>query len=212
MNMKIKEYINTIKNKLTKDNIFSYYEEFDSRKFRTLSIFLDEKSNKPYIWFDSLFVVDAENELNEYWKNLDFNPDNFIETTRDEWLILLKKEIQDWINDLKSKKPQEFERYREHLEKDGGKIIYEKYNNTYQAFIGVAASDEDFYWVCIDRKGKLTYHTCVGYLDFITEKDDKTGYEYKLLKEYIKKNKENIKEILKNTKYDIIFDTIFNNN
>lgn len=226
--MKLKEYALSIKDKLNKDNIFVYNEEINGEKYHLLDLFkANRKNNKyaqrlskirgrektedeeVYVYFTSMFTDPIE-EISSYWQEKDVNPDWFVEMTRDEWEDFITEEIRKNVEIWKNKYPDKFNSYKEDIKRDGCKIHYQKYNKTYWALVGVASSDEDYYWVLIDRTGKFLFSSCVGYVDFINEEDDVTGYEYKLLKEYLNENVDEIKDKLKNMKQMVIFYDIFN--
>lgn len=224
--MKLKEYVNSIKDRINKKNIFVYVEKIKDEEYCLLTLYqedkeqynriflLPQKTNKEenteiYVGFTSLFRFPID-EISSYWlEEYDFNPDGFIEMTKDkyeDWITdKMRKNVERW----KIKHPEQFEQYKEEINRNGSKIYYQKHDNTYWILIGVASTDEDYYWVLVNRKGELIFYSCVGHIPFMDEEKDKSNYECKLLKEYLNENKKEIKNKLNNLKQIVIFDSIF---
>lgn len=209
--MKLIELVDLIKDKLNDKNIFTYYDDCDGEKYMILSIYWNKsKTDEPEIYMNE-FWNDVVSKMTRGFSKTDFVFENLVEYTREEWQSEKKKNIKKSWDNLVKKKPEELEYFKKHLDKDTGKIVYEERpNRSYKALVAASSSDEDYYWVLIDRYGKLSFHSACDYVDrdFIEREDDKSGYEYDLLKEYLKNNKKEIREKLDNMD-DVLIYTLF---
>lgn len=204
------ELVDLIKDRLNDNNIFTYYDEYEGEKYMAFSIYWNKgETDEPKIYMNE-FWCDVVSKMTRGFGKTDFVYENLVEYTREEWQSEKKKNIKKSWDNLVKKKPEELEYFKKHLDKDTGKIVYEERpNREYKALIAASSSDEDYYWVLIDRYGKLSFYSACGYVDdnFIEREDDKSGYEYDLLKTYLQQNKKEIKEKLDNMDDVLIYTT-----
>lgn len=153
----------------------------------------DEKSWKEYR--GSFNVMDIENDkLAEAATFLNFVGDEHIPNIEFRWVdgitlrLERRKEIKICLKEaLTSEDSTNAKLIREELKEDKGKIVSFDEGKTYSMLVCAVSSDEDYYYLSIDKKMKTHYCSCVGKYQII---DDES-----VIKEYKQWLSDNLKKI-----------------
>lgn len=89
---------------------------------------------------------------------------------------IVRKSNKDHVEDYLTIEDSNASKIAKKVEEDGGKIVYD--NDKYLILLGAVASDEDYYYVYLDEKLKVSYTTCVGKYELPTEEQESEDYAY----------------------------------
>lgn len=143
----------------------------------------DRFSVKMYGIYGIKYVEDSRDLINTYFisKDLtviysDSNGEDFIDIFHN----MIKKDI------LSKNVTSNIYHIIKDFKKDKGKLIKDDYG--IYLFLGIAASDEDYYRLYLSEYGELELCSCVGHYNRINDK--------KIYKEFYKKTKKELKNVL----------------
>lgn len=204
--MKLFEFIESIKDKMSKDDIYCIVNN-KLNPIIIYAIYKHNKTNQIMVYFNAVHSNTID-ELSDHYKMLDINMENIIIVKRNNWSNFLKKTIKNgfkddkFVNELKSD-----------ITKNGGKIVYIK-DEPY-ILIGVSSTDEDYYYILVKaddeyKNAMLRFSSCCCKLTF---KDN----DYLTIKEnnlclFVNENKAKIIDQLNSLTNDVIIRINFGDN
>lgn len=164
----------------------------DGYRFIEFVLFQSSKDKKIKYQQNELYVCEFSDEYNLF-RITEVDPENFVEMTLDEYTAKKKADIKYFVDEKLKYEKSVPSQCIAMVKEDGGKFTYDC-GKTLKKFIGISATDEDYYYVLIDKDLKLTGSSCVGALKFVPE-SEKTQELDKVIKE----NKDYILQKLENT-------------
>ncbi len=169
----------------------------------------DENSWKEYRGSFNVMDIEYENAKCGTFLNFgkEFHPYiEFMWVDEIDLKYLRRKEIHQCINEaLESKETNNAKLISEELKDDKYKIVSFDGDNNVSMLICAVSSDEDYYYVSIDRNMKIHYDSCVGKYHIVD--DDKVINEYN---QWLNENKVEIQNEIDKAVYQG-FDVPFTN-
>lgn len=120
---------------------------------------------------------------------------------------------RDIIKGLNSHKDNNIILIKKFVDKNGGKYILTP-SNEVAYLVGASSTNEDYYYVVINKNLKVEFITCVAHIEVIDIKDLEPN-DFYILDYIIKNNPEHLVDIVKNTlneTIDVLFSGIYINN
>lgn len=120
---------------------------------------------------------------------------------------------RDIIKGLNSSKDNNIILIKKFVDKNGGKYILTP-SNEVAYLVGASSTNEDYYYVVINKNLKVEFITCVAHIEVIDIKDLESN-DFYILDYIIKNNPEHLVDIVKNTlneTIDVLFSGIYINN
>lgn len=120
---------------------------------------------------------------------------------------------RDIIKGLNSRKDNNIILIKKFVDKNGGKYILTP-SNEVAYLVGASSTNEDYYYVVINKNLKVEFITCVAHIEVIDIKDLEPN-DFYILDYIIKNNPEHLVDIVKNTlneTIDVLFSGIYINN
>ena len=211
--MKLIDFIKENKDKITLDKVYCYFRD-KKKGIMQFALYRDLKdTNMIYMYQDiftkQCFTVD-EKDIPLYYKAMEIEPNNFIITSRNQWVQLYKKSIKNSID----KNSSEYQRLLREIIKHGGQIVKLKLHNNNEkgVLIGITSSDEDYYYVIAyqkDNEVNIIFDTYCSNLDYINE-NEYVNDDYELIN-FIKNNRPYIVNYINNLETDVMITPIITN-
>lgn len=120
---------------------------------------------------------------------------------------------RDIIKGLNSSKDNNIILIKKFVDKNGGNYILTP-SNEVAYLVGASSTNEDYYYVVINKNLKVEFITCVAHIEVIDIKDLESN-DFYILDYIIKNNPEHLVDIVKNTlneTIDVLFSGIYINN
>lgn len=206
--MKLLDFVRENEHLLNKDNVFVILDDKNKSIMHYALYKKDDIEKAVYLYvniFTSIKLTKIEDDdLPLYYKMMEINEDNIITLSRKEYIQFHKKSIKETV---KNNKTENYYKLISFMRKNAGSLCSTMHKVA--MFIGIAATDEDYYYVSVYNDNgniKFSFDSCCGDI-YLIDKKDYTKKEYDLIK-FVKDNKYKIIEQIDSFDNDVIINGV----